>query len=83
MTQTSGTLMTLVASHRPPRPVSSTTMSQFCSAKYRNASAVVNSNSPMVSPSGRVSVRHTAATRADRRVRSSSEIIAPFTRMRS
>ena len=74
---------TLVASHRPPRPVSSTTISHCCSAKYRKASAVVNSNSPMDSPSGRARLSHATATRSARRVRSASGIIAPSTRMRS
>ena len=63
ITQTSAFLMTFVASQRPPRPVSRTTISHSCSTKQRNASAVVNSNSPMVSPSGSVSDSSQAAVR--------------------
>ena len=39
MAVTSG-LRTLVLSSRPPRPVSTTAISTFCSAKYLNAIAV-------------------------------------------
>ena len=42
MAVTSG-LMTLVLSSRPPRPVSTTAISTFCSAKYLNAMAVSTS----------------------------------------
>ena len=45
MVATSGAGMTLVASSAPPKPVSKTTTSHFCSAKYKKANAAVSSNS--------------------------------------
>ena len=45
MTAASGASMTFVESRRPPRPTSSTTMSQPWRAKCTSATAVISSNS--------------------------------------
>ncbi len=50
ITAASGASMALVASNRPPRPTSSTTMSHCRRANQWKARAVMNSNSVTVSP---------------------------------
>ena len=79
MTAHSSASMRFVASSRPPRPVSSTTMSHPSRANHTNAAAVMSSNSvglsSMASATGRTC--STAAAKA------SSETGTPFTCIRS
>ena len=80
---TSGAAMTLVESSRPPSPTSSTTISQPTCAKCTSATAVISSNSVGCSPpSASIASAH-SRTRSVAAVRSSSEMLRPFTRMRS
>ncbi len=65
---TSGLSTTLVASRRPPRPVSSNSRSAGVSAKAMNAAAVVISNSVISSPP------FAASARARQSINLSSEI---------
>ena len=79
MTAASGTSMTLVASRRPPRPTSSTTISHFAAWKRQKAMAVTSSN--WVGASGMVSAA--CFTRSVASARSWSPTSFPFTWKRS
>ena len=62
MTVSAGRSTTLVASSRPPSPTSSSSTSAGCSAKARNAAAVVISNWVMSSPPLVACVRTSTST---------------------
>ena len=79
MTAASGASMAFVESRRPPRPTSSTTISQPRRAKCTSATAVISSNS--VGWSAIASACPFTSSVAS--VSSSSVMLAPSTRMRS
>jgi hypothetical protein len=69
----------LVESSRPPRPVSTTATSIFCSAKYLNAIAVITSKNVGIG-FARITIGSTNRTS---RAKSECGIIVPFTQIRS
>ena len=79
MTLTSGSSITFVESSLPPRPTSKTTISHCCWAKCTSATAVMSSNSVGWSSMASAASLTCKVTR----VRSSRDMHAPSTRMRS
>ena len=82
ITATSGAAITFVASKRPPRPVSSTTMPQPRFANQRNAMAVISSNSVSGKPAAR-QASASASTRSAREAKFPCGMGSPSTVMRS
>ena len=68
----------VVASKRPPRPVSITTMSQFSAANHKRATAVTASNSTGHSPYSSIISSQAAKTRPVSAVRVRLGIISPL-----
>ncbi len=83
ITHASGASMMFVESRRPPRPTSQTTMSHPLRAKYSKATAVMSSNSVGCSPISSAMASACRRTNSVTSSKSSEEMLAPSTRMRS